>query len=64
MYRIILTRLAQGLLTLLLASIIIFGATEILPGDVAEAILGQSRTDEALATLREEMGLNRPAIVR
>lgn len=64
MYRIILTRLAQGVLTLLLASIIIFGATEILPGDVAEAILGQSRTEEALAALREEMGLNRSAIVR
>jgi len=63
-YRIILTRLAQGLLTLLLASIIVFGATEILPGDVAEAILGQSRTEEALAALREEMGLNRPAIER
>jgi peptide/nickel transport system permease protein len=57
-------RLAQGLITLLLASVIIFGATEILPGDVAEAVLGQNRTDEALATLREEMGLNRPAIVR
>lgn len=64
MLRIISTRLAQGLLTLLLASIIIFAATEILPGDVAEAILGQSRTEEALAALREEMGLNRPAIVR
>jgi peptide/nickel transport system permease protein len=57
-------RLAQGLVTLVLASIIIFGATEILPGDVAEAVLGQNRTEEALATLREEMGLNRPAIVR
>jgi peptide/nickel transport system permease protein len=63
-YRIILTRLAQGLLTLLLASIIIFSATEILPGDVAEAILGQSRTEEALAAMREEMGLNRSATVR
>lgn len=64
MFRIILRRLLQGLLTLLLASIIIFGATEILPGDVAEAVLGQNRTEEALATLREQMGLDRPAIVR
>jgi len=63
-YKIILWRLGQGLLTLFLASVIIFAATEILPGDVAEAILGQSRTEEALATLREEMGLNRPALVR
>lgn len=64
MHRIILLRLAQGVVTLLLASVIIFGATEILPGDVADAILGQNRTEEALAALREEMGLNRPAVVR
>ncbi|MBL6849147.1 MAG: ABC transporter permease [Planktomarina temperata] len=64
MLRLIVNRLLQGLLTLFLASIIIFGATEILPGDVAEAILGQSRTEESLAALRAEMGLNRPAIVR
>lgn len=64
MLRLVAGRLAQGLLTLLLASAIIFAATEILPGDVAEAVLGQSRTEESLAALREEMGLNRPAIVR
>lgn len=64
MPKLIARRLAQGLLTLLLASVIVFGATEILPGDVAEAVLGQNRTEEALAALREEMGLNRPAIVR
>lgn len=64
MFRIILGRLFQGLLTLLIASIIVFGATEILPGDVAEAVLGQSRTEEAIATLREKMGLDRPAALR
>jgi peptide/nickel transport system permease protein len=38
--------------------------TEILPGDAAQAQLGQSATPENLANLREEMGLNRPAITR
>ncbi|MTI09288.1 ABC transporter permease [Curvivirga aplysinae] len=65
MLQLIVNRCLQGLLTLVLASIIIFAATEILPGDVAEAILGQNRNDAAaLEALREELGLNRPAIVR
>lgn len=64
MLRLFVNRLAQGLLTLFLASVIIFAATEVLPGDVAEAILGQARTDESLTALREELGLNRAAVVR
>ncbi|MDX1738192.1 MAG: ABC transporter permease [Alphaproteobacteria bacterium] len=65
MLHLIIHRCLQGLLTLVLASIIIFAATEILPGDVAEAILGQNRNNEAaLLALREELGLDRPAIVR
>lgn len=61
---LILQRLALGLLLLLAASALIFGLTEILPGDAAQAILGQSATPESLANLREEMGLNRPALTR
>ncbi len=57
-------RLALGLLLLLAASALIFGLTEILPGDAAQAILGQAATPESLANLREEMGLNRPALTR
>ncbi|RLK11213.1 ABC transporter permease [Ruegeria conchae] len=57
-------RLALGLLLLLGASALIFGLTEALPGDAAQAVLGQSATPEALANLREEMGLNRPALTR
>ncbi len=65
MLHLIVNRCLQGLLTLFLASIIIFAATEILPGDVAEAILGQNRNNqEALEALRLELGLDRPAIVR
>ncbi len=57
-------RIALGLLLLLGASALIFGLTEALPGDAAQAVLGQSATPEALANLREEMGLDRPALTR
>ncbi|WP_419907179.1 ABC transporter permease [Hoeflea sp.] len=57
-------RLLLGLVTLLVVSIIIFGAVEMLPGDIAQQILGQSATQETVAALREELGLNRPAYVR
>ena len=57
-------RIALGLLLLLAVSVLIFGATQILPGDVAQAILGQSATPETLANLREELGLNVPPITR
>ena len=57
-------RLALGLLLLLAASALIFAGTQILPGDVAQSILGQSATPEALANLRKELGLNEPALSR
>jgi peptide/nickel transport system permease protein len=53
-----------GLLTLFLVSALIFAGTQILPGDVASAILGQNATPEALATLRESLGLNQPVLAR
>ncbi|MEM8878908.1 MAG: ABC transporter permease, partial [Pseudomonadota bacterium] len=61
---LILKRLGLGVLTLLVVSIIIFGAVELLPGDVAQQVLGQSATEETVAALREELGLNKPAPVR
>ncbi|MDP4823084.1 MAG: ABC transporter permease [Aestuariivirgaceae bacterium] len=64
MLRLISTRVVLGLLTLLAVSVLIFAATEILPGDVASAVLGQGATPETLAAFREELGLNRPAYVR
>tara|TARA_R110002049_G_scaffold23781_6_gene84732 strand:- start:120613 stop:121632 length:1020 start_codon:yes stop_codon:yes gene_type:complete len=57
-------RLALGLLLLFAASILIFAGTSILPGDVAQSILGQSATPEALANMRRELGLNEPALTR
>ena len=64
MLRFILIRLALGLLSLVAVSVLIFAATEILPGDVASAVLGQGATPETLAAFRIELGLDRPAYVR
>lgn len=61
---LILQRLGIGILTLWVVSVLVFAGTEILPGDVAEIILGQSATPETLAVLRTELGLDQPAIVR
>ncbi|MGX9351876.1 ABC transporter permease [Shimia sp. W99] len=62
--KLVAQRLALGILLLFLVSILIFVGTIILPGDVAQSILGQSATPEALANLREELGLNEPALQR
>ncbi|MGV3549451.1 ABC transporter permease [Rhizobium sp.] len=62
--KLIAQRVALGILLLLAVSVLIFAGTQILPGDVAQSILGQSATPTALANLREEMGLNDPAYVR
>src|SRR2546430_1848133 len=57
-------RIGAGLLTLLVVSALIFAGTEVLPGDAASAVLGRYATPDALATLRHEMHLDRPAVVR
>ncbi|RUW56453.1 MULTISPECIES: ABC transporter permease [unclassified Mesorhizobium] len=62
--KLIAQRIALGILLLLAISVLIFAGTQILPGDVAQAILGQSATPESLANLREQLGLNDPAYIR
>lgn len=57
-------RLALGLLTLWVVTIIIFMAVELLPGDFAEALLGQAATEETVAAIRRELGLDQPAFTR
>lgn len=64
MARYILRRLGFIALTMLLASILIFAATQIIPGDIATMILGRFATEEAKSALREELGLNRPLIIQ
>lgn len=61
---IILKRLALGLLTLLIVSVVIFVAVNLLPGDFAEAILGQGATPEAVASIRRDLGLDQPLVTR
>jgi ABC-type dipeptide/oligopeptide/nickel transport system permease component len=52
-------RLAITLVTLLLVSVLTFLAFNVIRGDPASLILGVEATDEQLAALREELGLNR-----
>ena len=55
-------RLGLGLLTLFAVSLVIFGAVQLLPGDVAQAVLGQGATPDAVAAFRREIGLDRPLV--
>lgn len=57
-------RLLLGLLTLFMVSVLVFAGTEILPGDVATSVLGQSATPEAVEAIRQALQLNDPAYVR
>ncbi len=62
--KLVVQRIALGLVLLLAVSVVIFLGTEALPGDTAQAILGQSATPVSLANLRERLGLNEPAWYR
>ncbi|SMF77022.1 peptide/nickel transport system permease protein [Tistlia consotensis] len=57
-------RLALGLLTLFIVSLIIFLSVELLPGDLAQEILGQGATPETVAVFRHQLGLDLPAHIR
>ena len=60
----VLGRLAMGIATLFIVSIIIFSSIELLPGDFGQAVLGQAATEETVAAFRRELGLDQPAIIR
>ena len=64
MLRLVAMRAALGVLTLLAVSVLIFVCTQILPGDVASAVLGQQATPESLKAFRLELGLDKPAYMR
>jgi peptide/nickel transport system permease protein len=57
-------RLVAGVFTLFAVSIIVFAATQVLPGNAATAVLGQSGTPQRVAQLEAQMHLNRPAVVQ
>jgi len=59
--KLIMIRIGLGLLTLFLVSVVVFAATQALPGDTARAILGRDAVNTArYEALREQLGLNRP----
>ena len=62
--RLVLNRLGVAVLTLLAVSLVIFTITNLLPGDAAQALLGQEATPELVAALRAKLGLDLPAHVR
>jgi len=64
MIRAILIKLAWAAVTLIAASVLVFLALEIVPGDPAEVMLGINATDEAVAALRKELGLDLPPLQR
>lgn len=64
MIRFIIRRLGFVALSMLMASVIIFAATQVIPGDITAVILGQFATAEAKANLRVELGLNHPLVVQ
>jgi len=60
----LLRRTGIYLLSLLLASALVFFVMSVLPGDPAVVMLGTQATPEALAELRAEYGLNQPVVAR
>lgn len=63
-FRVFVKRLGGMAITLVAMSILIFLLVELMPGDAAQRVLGQSATPEAVAALRDSMGLNDPIWVR
>ncbi|NVZ40172.1 ABC transporter permease [Pseudomonas sp. 21615526] len=64
LFKLVLQRLALGLLSLFAVSVIIFLAVGMLPGDIAQAMLGQSATPETIAAFRAQLGLDLPPLSR
>jgi peptide/nickel transport system permease protein len=62
MHRMVIQRILIGFVTLWVVSVLVFAGTSILPGDVAQIVLGQTATPESLAAYRAERGLDQPLI--
>ena len=63
-FQLILKRIGLSLITLLIVSTVVFFIANLLPGDAAQEMLGQSATPEAVAALRDAYGLNDPPLTR
>ena len=64
LFWMVLRRLGVALILALVVSFLVYAATTVLPGDVAAAVLGRNATPEAVAALREQLGLDDPFLVR
>jgi peptide/nickel transport system permease protein len=64
MQRYLVQRLLQMIIVLFLTSILIFIVIRLIPGDPAQMRLGVEATKEAVAHVRQEMGLDKPLIVQ
>lgn len=62
--KLLVQRIALGLLLLFAVSAVIFLGVEALPGNTAQAILGQSATPQAVANLEARLGLDQPPLTR
>ena len=58
------TRLLTFRATLAVASVLVFSVLELLPGNVAQVMLGETATPEAIASLEKKLGLDRPPATR
>ena len=57
-------RLVAAVATVLFISLVVFGATQALPSDPARVILGPEATEASVATLRAQLGFDRPFLVQ
>ncbi|RLM04019.1 ABC transporter permease [Gibbsiella quercinecans] len=64
LFKLIGQRLLAGVVMLLVVSLLIFAGIQLLPGNAATAILGQTATPQAVAALNQQLGLDQPALQR
>jgi peptide/nickel transport system permease protein len=62
--RFVVRRVAAGIALLFVISAMVFAATNVLPGDVAAAVLGRQATPASIAGLRAQLGLDKPLVTR
>lgn len=62
--RMVTPRILWAIATLVFTSVFVFTATQLMPGNVAQLMLGQFGTPEAIKALEVQMGLDRPATMQ
>lgn len=64
MLKFLLRRVLLGLGTLFIVSILVFAATQVMPGNEATAILGKDATPERVVTLTRQLGLDKSVVTQ